>query len=199
MTESVPSQAVMVRSAIGAAAQRTGESMDMGAAVAAAAVNACRAGDGEAIWFNGALIRVKSPGEWSGGAFSLVEVAMPEGRATGLHRDPSHETFHILEGELLFHVDGEEMTATTGDTVAIRRGVAHAFIAVSPLARFLVLNAPGTHDGFFRDGGVPAETDDLAAAPPPDLERTAASAQRHGVEFLGPPPFDSAAVRLRSG
>ena len=70
------------------------------------AVGAVGASEGEAIWFNGALIRVKSPGEWSDGAFSLVEVAMPQGRATGLHRDPSHETFHILEGELLLHLDG---------------------------------------------------------------------------------------------
>jgi quercetin dioxygenase-like cupin family protein len=163
------------------------------------AVNASRPSDGEAIWFNGALIRVKSPGEWSDGAFSLVEVAMPQGRATGLHRDPSHETFHILEGKLLFHVDGEEMGGAAGDTLAIRRGVAHAFIATSSLARFLVLNAPGTHDGFFRDGGVPATSDDLASAPPPDLERTAASAERHGVELLGPPPFEPGAVRLRSG
>jgi quercetin dioxygenase-like cupin family protein len=162
-------------------------------------VNAVGPLDGEAIWFNGALIRVKSAGEWSGGGFSLVEVAMPQGRATGLHRDPSHETFHILEGELLFHVDGEEMAATVGHTIAIPRGAVHAFISVAPLARFLVLNVPGTHDAFFRDGGVPAESDDFDSAPPPDLERTAASAQRHGVEFLGPPPFDAAAVRLRSG
>src|SRR4051812_3168937 len=164
-----------------------------------APVHASSSEEGEAIWFNGALMRVKAPGDWSGGAFSLVEVAMPQGRATGLHRDPSHETFRMLDGELLFHIDGDEMSATAGDTVAIRRGVAHAFIAVSPLARFLVLNAPGTHDAFFRDGGTPAGSTDLADAPPPDLERTMASAQRHGVEFLGPPPFDAAAVRLRSG
>ena len=163
------------------------------------AVHACSSEEGEAIWFNGALVKVKSPGAWSDGAFSLAEVAMPQGRATGLHRDPSHETFHILEGELLFHVDGEERRGTVGDTIAIQHGVPHAFIAVSPLARFLVLNAPGTHDGFFRDGGFPATTQDFDSAPPPDLERTAASAQRHGVELLGPPPFDSAAVRLRSG
>jgi quercetin dioxygenase-like cupin family protein len=163
------------------------------------AVGAVGASEGEAIWFNGALIRVKSPGEWSDGAFSLVEVAMPQGRATGLHRDPSHETFHILEGELLLHLDGEEMHASAGDTVAIRRGVVHAFIATSPLARFLVLNTPGTHDAFFRDGGFPATTTDFDSAPPPDLERTAAAAERHGVDFLGPPPFAEGSVRLRSG
>jgi quercetin dioxygenase-like cupin family protein len=155
--------------------------------------------EGEAIWFNGALITVKSPGEWSGDAFSLVEVASTAGRATGLHTDPSHETFYLLEGEMLFHVDGEEMRATSGDTVAVRQGAPHAFIVVSEVARFLVLNTPGTHDRFFRDGGEPAATRDLAAAPAPNLERTMAAAKEHGVCFLGPPPFDAAAVRQTSG
>ncbi|MEA2431335.1 MAG: hypothetical protein QOF65_116 [Thermoleophilaceae bacterium] len=157
------------------------------------------ANEGEAIWFNGALVTVKVPGEWSDDAFSLVEVTSTEGRATGLHTDPSHETFYVLEGELLFHVDGDEQAAGPGDTVAVRQGVPHAFMVVSETARFLVQNTPGTHDRFFRDGGVPANERDLSAAPPPDLERTMASAERHGVRFLGPPPFDTDAVRQRSG
>src|SRR3989337_2524615 len=71
--------------------------------------------EGEAIWFNGALMDVKSPGVWSEDAFSLVEVAMERGRATALHRDPSHETFYVLEGDLLFHVDGDERRASAGE------------------------------------------------------------------------------------
>ena len=163
------------------------------------AARAVAAGEGEAIWFNGALISVKLPGEWSDDAFSLVEVASTRGRATGLHTDPSLETFYLLEGELLFHVDGEERRAGAGDTVAVPQGVPHAFIVVSDTARFLVLNVPGTHDRFFRDGGEPATDRDFAAAPPPDLERTMASAKAHGVTFLGPPPFDSDAVLQASG
>jgi quercetin dioxygenase-like cupin family protein len=155
--------------------------------------------EGEALWFNGALIDIKSPGEWSDDAFSLVEVNSTAGRATGLHTDPSHETFYVLEGELLFHVDGDEHRAAAGHTVTVRRGVPHAFIVVSETARFLVLNTPGTHDRFFRDGGVTATDRDFASAPPPDLERTMASAAKHGVQFLGPPPFDADAVRERSG
>jgi quercetin dioxygenase-like cupin family protein len=165
----------------------------------ASPVNAVDAGEGEPIWFNGALMNVKSPGEWSDDAFSMVEVTMPQGRATGLHRDPSHETFYVLEGELLMHLDGEERRAKAGDTVAIRRGVVHAFMAASPVARFLVINTPGTHDRFFREGGFPAADRNFATAPAPDLERTSAAAQRHGVEFLGPPPFAQSDVVLRSG
>ena len=163
------------------------------------ALNWVAPSEGEAIWFNGALMNVKSPGAWSDDAFCLVEVAMEGGRATGLHRDPSHETFHILEGELLFHVDGEERRAGAGETVAIRMGVPHAFMATSELARFLVLNVPGTHDRFFREGGSPATSRDFASAPPPDLDRTMAAAERYGVEFLGPAPFDSNSVRIQSG
>jgi quercetin dioxygenase-like cupin family protein len=147
------------------------------------------AGEGETLWFAGAHQTIKHPGDWSEGKFSLVEVSMPRGRATPLHRDPSDETFYVLEGELLFHVDGEEATVGAGDTVSVRRGVPHAFVARSDVARFLVLNTPGTHDRYFRDGGVPAETMDFAAAPAPDYERIESSNRKHGVEMLGPSPF----------
>jgi quercetin dioxygenase-like cupin family protein len=162
-------------------------------------LNAVAPLEGDAIWFNGALQNIKVPGAWSDDAFSLVEVTSTEGRATGLHTDPSHETFYLLEGELLFHVDGEEHRARAGETVAIRRGVPHAFLVTSAKARFLVLNAPGGHDRFFRAGGEPASSRDFASAPPPDHERTKAAAQAHGVTFLGPPPFATGSVREISG
>jgi quercetin dioxygenase-like cupin family protein len=145
--------------------------------------------EGEAIWFNGALQNIKVPGAWSDDAFSLVEVVSPRGRATGLHADPSHETFYLLEGTILFHVDGEERTAGAGDTVAIRHGVPHAFVVTSATARFLVLNTPGGQDRFFRAGGEPASSRDLASAPPADHGRTMDAARQHGVSMLGPPPF----------
>jgi quercetin dioxygenase-like cupin family protein len=148
-----------------------------------------RAGEGETLWFAGAHQTIKHPGDWSEGKFSLVEVRVPFGRATPLHRDPSDETFYILDGEMLFHVDGAEHTASAGDTVSLRQGVPHAFVATSDVARFLVLNTPGTHDRYFRDGGEPATHHDLNAAPSPDYERIEASNRKHGIEILGPPPF----------
>lgn len=145
--------------------------------------------EGEAIWFNGALQNVKLPGEWSDEAVSVVEVTSTRGRATGLHTDPSHETFYVLDGEILFHVDGVEQRAKAGATVAIRRGVPHAFQIASETARFLVINAPGTQDRFFRLGGEPATSRDFADAPEPNLDRTMAAAEEFGIQMLGPPPF----------
>lgn len=156
-------------------------------------------GDGEAIWFNGALVTIKAPGRWSDDAFSLVEVAMPKGRATALHTDPSDETIYVLAGELLFHVDGREHRARAGATVAVRRGVPHAFLAVSDVARLLVLNTPGTHDRFFRAAGFPASDGDFDNAPPPARDRTLAAAKEVGVELLGPAPFPQGTVRIQSG
>jgi quercetin dioxygenase-like cupin family protein len=146
-------------------------------------------GEGETLWFAGAHQTVKHPGAWSGGGFSLVEVTVPRGRATPLHRDPSDETFYLLDGDILFHADGTSHAAHAGDTISITRGAAHAFTATSDTARFLVFNTPGTHDSYFRDGGEPATSCDLNDAPPPNLERIQASSQKHGVEILGPPPF----------
>jgi quercetin dioxygenase-like cupin family protein len=148
--------------------------------------------EGEAIWFNGALQNVKVPGEWSEESVCIVEVTSTRGRATPLHTDPSHETFYVLEGEILFHVDGVEQRAKAGATVAIRRGVPHAFQIASETARFLVINAPGTQDSFFRSGGEPATSHDFDDAPPPNLERTMAAAEEYGVQMLGPPPFEMA-------
>ena len=112
-----------------------------------------RAGEGETLWFAGAHRTVEHPGVWSGGGFSLVEVTVPRGRATPLHRDPSDETFYLLEGDMLFHAEGSDHAAHAGDTISITSGVPHAFTATSDTARFLVFDAPGTHDSYFRDGG----------------------------------------------
>jgi len=163
------------------------------------AMHAVASLEGDAIWFNGALQNVKLPGEWSDDALSLVEVTSTAGRATGLHTDPSHETFYVLEGELRFHVDGEDHRAVAGATIAIRQGVPHAFMIVSPTARFLVMNTPGTQERFFRAGGEPASSRDFADAPPPNHERTLAAAEKYGVKLLGPPPFAADAVRATSG
>jgi quercetin dioxygenase-like cupin family protein len=163
------------------------------------AVRTIAADEGEAIWFNGALVSLKSASEWSDGRFVFAEIELPRGRATGLHTDPSDETFYVLEGEILFHLDGQEYQAGAGETVQIRRGVPHAFTAVTDRARFLYFNAPGTHDRLFREGGLPATDRNFAAAPPPDHERTLAAAETIGVEFIGPPPFPEELVLQTSG
>ena len=154
--------------------------------------------EGEAVWFNGALMRFKVPGEWSSDAYSLMEVSSSEGRATGLHADPNNETFYVLQGELLFHIDGEEQhRAVAGDTVAIPQGTAHAFLVVSSTARFLVMNTP-SYDRFFREGDCPPPTVTWRRGRRRTTS-TLAAAQKFGCQFFGPPPFDPESVTRVSG
>ena len=112
---------------------------------------------------------------------------------TPLHTHPAEdETFYVLEGEALIHLDGAERSVSAGGFVSIPPGVPHAYLVTSEVARTLVLITPGSGamDEFFRQGGQPAAQRVLPEAGPLDLERIGAAAQRTGaVQILGPPPF----------
>jgi quercetin dioxygenase-like cupin family protein len=154
--------------------------------------------EGELLWFTNSLITFKATSADSGGAFLLFEMLSPRGKATPLHVHPGEdESFYVLEGELLVHDDGRELTAGEGAFVTIPRGTPHAFTVTSETARFLVLLTPGpaAAEQFFRDGGEPAESAELPPDGPLDIARIKASAEKNGcVELLGPPPFAPAAA-----
>jgi quercetin dioxygenase-like cupin family protein len=150
------------------------------------------AGEGELLWYDGGLISFKEMGEHTDGAFSLFESWMPRGKATPLHVHPaSDETFYVLEGEIVTHVDGEEGSASTGSVLVVPRGVPHAFAVTSETVRLLVLMTPADpiQEAFFRLAGDPAASATLPADAPPDLERTMSAAKQSGLQVLGPPPF----------
>ena len=104
-----------------------------------------------------AVFKVSS--EQTGGAFSLAEQLLPEGVATPLHSQPQDdETFYLLEGNLTFYLgDGRPLRASSGATVHVLKGAAHAYRVESETARMLVLTTP-QHERFFRAAGEPART-----------------------------------------
>ena len=72
------------------------------------------------------------------------------------------------------------------------RGVPHAFLVTSEMARILFLETPGSSEAFYRGASEPA-TRELETAATVDFARVRASAERNGgIEILGPPPFKSA-------
>jgi quercetin dioxygenase-like cupin family protein len=147
---------------------------------------------GEDLWFLGSLFTVRASGEQTGGAYALCECVLRQGPAAPLHVQPGDdETFHVLEGEATFHVDGRELHAPAGSTVFVPRGTPHAFRIDSPQARLLVLNTPAGHERFFRAMAEPAPRRELPPVPtgPPDMAAMAAAAHDAGFEILGPPPF----------
>jgi quercetin dioxygenase-like cupin family protein len=154
--------------------------------------NVVARGAGEQLWFNGSLATIKVSSDETKEAFNVVEILARGGNVTPLHKDPNCETFYVLEGELLFHVEGKERKACPGDTVVVPTGTAHAFLVTSPTARFLVTNVPGGHERFFRAAGAPAPAPELPPPGPPDIPRLKATAPRFGIEIVGPPPFANA-------
>jgi quercetin dioxygenase-like cupin family protein len=150
-------------------------------------------GEGEALWFNNDLLTIKTTGAQTDGAFLVVEELARRGKVTPLHDHPDEEeTFYVLEGELLFHLDGSDRSVGAGGFVSVPRGIPHAFLVTSEVARSLILITPGSGamESFLRSAGEPAAERVLPAESPLDIERIGAAAERSGaVKILGPPPF----------
>jgi quercetin dioxygenase-like cupin family protein len=145
----------------------------------------------DAIWFLDTLTIPHVTGEQSGGSFSLLEQYLPTGSVAPLHVQPHEdETFHVLEGRMTIHIDGEEVTAGPGETVLVPRGTPHALRADEP-SHVMLLDVPAGHDRFFAAVGRPAPERTLPPAleGPPDMAAMAAAAADARFEILGPPPF----------
>lgn len=146
--------------------------------------------DNEQRWFcGGGLHTWVATAAETGGAYLMFEDALELGKVTPLHlHAEADETFYLLEGVILLHLDGEERTLHAGGIAIIPRGVPHAFKATSATARLLCLQTPGGGEAFYRQASEPA----LPGLPPTpvDFERVRAAALATGaIAILGPPPF----------
>jgi quercetin dioxygenase-like cupin family protein len=147
-----------------------------------------------AVWFLGALIRVRAGGSATGGQLAILEHAGQRGYNSPLHRHKADdETFLILDGELRVEVGGQAVNAGPGTAAVLSRQLPHAFVVTSAQARFLTLHTPAGFDGFTLTAGSPALSpfEEPPDEPPPDLAALAAIAASYGIEILGPPPSPS--------
>jgi quercetin dioxygenase-like cupin family protein len=149
------------------------------------------AAESERRWFyGGGTHSWKATHDETGGAYLMFEDELDLGKVTPLHQHPdADETFYMLDGEILLHIDGQEQRSLhTGGIAIIPRGVPHAFMAISAQARMLCLQTPGTGEPFYRKASEPA----ISGQPPlpVDFARIAEAAKQTGaIEILGPPPF----------
>jgi len=146
--------------------------------------------DAERRWFcGGGLHSWLATESETGGAYLMFEDALDLGKVTPLHQHPdADETFYVLEGAIVVHIDGTEHPLEAGGIAIVPRGVPHAFKVVSPVARLLCLQTPGSGEAFYRMASDPVA--DGRPATPVDFARVAAAAAETGaIEILGPPPF----------
>ena len=149
-----------------------------------------QAEDAERRWFYGGglhswLVREHEVGD----GFLLFEDTVEPGKRTPLHVHPAaDETFYLLAGTILLHVDGHEHDLRTGGVAVVPRDVPHAFLAGSEGARMLCLHTPGGGEDFYRTASEPASPGEPAL--PLDLDRIRQAAQATGsMRIVGPPPF----------
>ena len=141
-----------------------------------------------AVWFLGALVRIRAPGAATAGQFDVLEHQGERGYGSPVHRhDVEDETFFVLDGELRVDVDGQSRAAGAGAVAFLPRRLSHAFVVTSPQAHFLTLHMPAGFDDFVLAAGTPATSIDTPPVDPPPsaLAELAAS---FGIEILGPTP-----------
>ena len=147
-------------------------------------------GEGEALWFNRGLGLLKATAGLTDGKFAVLELLAPKGFASPIHiHRAEDEFFVVLSGEVRVKHGDEVIDAVAGSLVYGPRDVAHGFHVDSPEARLLLFFSPGGVEGFFREGGKPAE---FAGLPPADeqfLDREALGKimSRYRQEIVGPP------------
>ena len=150
------------------------------------------AGAGEAYDVLGELLTFKVTNADTEGRFTVVELRAQPGGGPPLHTHPSSESFTILEGEFAFSgLDGREpftVRAAPGDTVFIPGGTPHTYAVVGdrPGRTMLVLTPGAEMERFFAEAGERVGPGEPAPAGPPDIPAMLATAQKHGIGFVGP-------------
>ena len=144
----------------------------------------------QAVWFLGALVRVRAGGDATAGSLDVLEHQGERGYASPLHRHlAEEETFFVLDGEVRVEVGGEAHAAGPGAVAFLPRQLPHAFVVTSPQARFLTLHTPGGFDRFTLAVGTPAAGNTTMPPEeiPPDQAALEAMASSYGIEILGTP------------
>jgi quercetin dioxygenase-like cupin family protein len=152
---------------------------------------------GEARWYGDSLFEFLIPSEATGGTLSVFRATLVEGFSPPRHvHTREDEVFLVLDGDVLFDLDGEHLLAGPGTSVFMPRGIPHTFRIESPVARLLGVIAPGEFEQLFRNLSVPALERRLPESGSVSLDIPAVIAEqtRLGTEVVGPPLSGSKVV-----
>jgi quercetin dioxygenase-like cupin family protein len=130
---------------------------------------------------------VKVSPEDSDGLLAFFHLVAPPMSGPPRHvHSREDELFYVLEGELVFELDGARHTVRAGDTVYLRRGVVHTYQNFTTSdVRLLIATTPGMFCNLFVE---------LSAATPPgtlpDFDLIDAISAKYGITRVGPPMFE---------
>lgn len=128
----------------------------------------------------GSEVRFLCQAENTNRAFSMMEVMLPQGAGPPPHHHDWDEAYYIADGEVRFTLGETIRLVKAGDFLYAPAGTIHGFTGLSEIpARVLILDAPASAAGFFRQvhREVHAAEDGVKV---PDI------GQQHGIHFLPP-------------
>ncbi|MDB5824208.1 MAG: hypothetical protein JWR21_2912 [Herminiimonas sp.] len=129
----------------------------------------------------GAQVRFLCEAHSTRGAWSLMEVTLPQDAGPPPHTHDWDEAYFITEGEVSFMLENAQVKATQGDFIYAPGGLAHGFKGASQNpARVLIFDAPAHAGAFFKR--VDREVKDL----PRDLSKVIDIGAATGIHFLAP-------------
>jgi mannose-6-phosphate isomerase-like protein (cupin superfamily) len=140
-------------------------------------------GEGRAIELGNFAMSVKTSGEQTDGAFTLLEAAEPPDFGPPMHiHHNAAEAFYVLDGAYRIFLDDRETLCPAGSFVYIPAGVNHGFRVGDGPSRKLNLYAPAAMIGYFEALSAAIARGDA------DPERLDAIALEYGMEVVGPVP-----------
>lgn len=139
-------------------------------------------GAGKAMgWFESTITLKASCAE-----IGVTEATLRPGEEPPLHVHKNEdEWLMVLDGEMTFHVGGENHFGKAGAFVSFPRGIPHTFSVESERARFLVMNTPGGFERMF----------ELAPKTPEEAGRAMTA---FGMEIVGLHPREAAVLERRA-
>ena len=111
---------------------------------------------GAAYWTVGCMFRFLVSSDDASGSYTTMEITVPPGEGANPHSHADEEEqFYVIDGELIYDIDGTRIEAASGDFVHIPRGILHSFKNGSRQAKLLATFGPGTGiEQIFIDTGV---------------------------------------------
>ena len=144
-------------------------------------------GDSPAYWHVGTYWRVLADGTQTDGRSCTFDELCPRGLVAPLHvHDSEEEAFFVLEGDFVFTVDQDEITAGPGSYIYLPPGIRHGFRVESEVGRVYNTLTPAGFERDIIDNGTPAPR---IVMPPPGS--SALDVWRELSPLRPPAPWDA--------
>lgn len=138
--------------------------------------------------FLGARVKPLLLSTETGGNFSVFEFIEVKGLEAPFHiHENEDEIWRVVEGEITFYLEGEEIDTVSGDTVFVPRGKSHTFRLKTETAKAILSLTSTDFENIIRDIARPATSATELPNQPiskEQAEQLIASGKKNGLTIL---------------